>query len=196
MTPLLLAASTGQEDLVEVLVKAGADAGKHNKDGIGILDLVAAVEQKPMLKFLRKKGKTKQGHSLTMTSAKKPAKDRRHVKHLNFSKLIRQMGIYYVTYPRDLGFQPRPHLGFQPIPLSFWPFRLHEILHDILTFLKPPPQRRATFRAKQRSRVDRRGNEEVAPSQSRRQQEGRWRLTNQTVRKRRLGSGGSEGRGC
>ena len=82
MTPLLLAASTGQEDLVEVLVKAGADADKHNKDGIGILDLVAAVEQKAMVESLRQKG-------ITRTSAKKPAKDHLYVKPHNFSKLFR-----------------------------------------------------------------------------------------------------------
>ena len=146
MTPLLLAASTGQKDLVEVLMKAGADVRKRNHAGIGILDLVAAVEQKGMVESLRQKG-------ITMTSAKKPAKDHRHVKQFNFGKLFRQMGIYYVIYPRDSGFQPRPHLGFQPIPLSFWPFRLHEILHEILTFLKPPPQRRATATPEQMSRV-------------------------------------------
>ena len=91
-----------------MLVKAGADAGATTKDGIGSLALVRAVDQKKMLKFLREKGKTKKGDSLPMTTARKLPKDYAHVKPLNFAKQFRQSG-----------FQPRPHLGFQPIPLSF-----------------------------------------------------------------------------
>ena len=138
MTPLLLAAATGQGDLVEVLVDAGADAGAENNNGQGIIFFLEKSSQHKTVKLLLQKGRTKAGNKLMMTTVRKARKNFCKLRRPNFAKLYRQMGIYNVTYPRDSVFQPRPHLGFQPIPLSFWPFRLHEILHEILTFLTPP----------------------------------------------------------
>ena len=121
-----------------MLVDAGADAGAKNNNGQGILFFLKNSSQNKTVKLLLQKGRTKAGKKLMMTTVRKAPKNFCKEKRPNFAKLYRQMGIYNVTYPRDSVFQPRPHLGFQPIPLSFWPFRLHEILHEILTFLPPP----------------------------------------------------------
>ena len=68
MTPLLLAAATGQGDLVDVLVDAGGDAGAKNNNGQGILFFLKNSSQNKTVKLFLQKGRTKAGKKLMMTT--------------------------------------------------------------------------------------------------------------------------------
>ena len=54
MTPLLLAASTGQTDLVKCLCRARADPSILNSDGKSILQLASDANHIDMLNWLEK----------------------------------------------------------------------------------------------------------------------------------------------
>ena len=89
MTPLLLAASTGQGDLVQFLVEARADASIKNNDGKHILQLAKLTTRK-MLKWPRENATQPDGAPLRMTHVqKKPASSQRKAEsqsHWNWSK--------------------------------------------------------------------------------------------------------------
>ena len=63
MTPLLLAASTGQSNLVKALVLIRADAGAKTFDGKTILDLTSKNNM-GLCKWLEEHAKTKDGAKL------------------------------------------------------------------------------------------------------------------------------------
>ena len=93
MTPLLLAASTGQSDLVEFLVSAGADASIKNSAGKNILELAKYTTRK-MLEWLIVNATQPDGRTpLRMTHVhKKPASSQRKAEtsHSNWSKKSRR----------------------------------------------------------------------------------------------------------
>ena len=81
MTPLLLAAFTGQEDLVRVLVDAGADAGAFANRKQGLPTAVNCSGKMRLLRYLQAHCRTKQGGPLLWedpTKEEKPSETREH----------------------------------------------------------------------------------------------------------------------
>ena len=69
MTPLLMAAATGQSNFVKTLVVMRADAGAKTSEGKTILDLTW-YSARPLCIWLQENGRTKDGATLgwqTMT---------------------------------------------------------------------------------------------------------------------------------